>query len=329
MKWILPLILLCHFVQAEELPFFKGVTVSAQTWGKEWATPEMAAALDELKSLGSNAIAIHPYARIQPDGSLTFPEDDSPLHVTQPLDWAEERGMRVMLIPHIGYWGSPFLWRGEINFDTATEWNRFFADYERWIVQMARLAEAHHADLFCIGLEYSHAQKFEKRWRQIIAAVREVYRGKITYGANWNEFQNVPFWDAVDYIGVLAYFPLSSSDNPDPEQLAKGWKKWMDQLGALSAQHGKPVVFTEIGYNENERCAAEPWDFHRRGGPGAAEVQARCIEQALGLSKSYPFLAGMFFWKWFPDLPHPQTETFDLRNPALKQLLSRYWKEAS
>src|SRR5213592_2900455 len=45
--------------------FIKGMTVSAQTWGWEWATPEMACTLDELKSLGVNSVDIHPYAQIE------------------------------------------------------------------------------------------------------------------------------------------------------------------------------------------------------------------------------------------------------------------------
>ena len=76
---------------------------------------------------------------------------------------------------------------------------------------MARLAEAHHAAIFCVGLEFTHAQKFADRWLKIIAAVRAVYYGKLTYGANWNEYDTVKFWDALDYLGVLAYFPLTQS----------------------------------------------------------------------------------------------------------------------
>ena len=306
-------------------PFIKGVTVSAQTWGKEWATPQMCATLDELKALGANAIAIHPYARIAANGNLSFDENPKLDYVSTPLRWAHERGLQVMLIPHIAYWGSPFLWRGEINFPEAAGWDRFFTDYERWIVKMARLAEENHAEIFCIGLEYGPSQKFLERWRKIIAAIRAVYHGRITYGANWDEIENVPFWDDLDFIGVLAYFPLTSAPNPTPVQLAAGWEKWMEKLGALSKQHGKPVLFTEIGYNKSERCAAEPWDFHHEAGPAAEEMQARCIEQALLLHDRYRFLAGMFFWKWFPDLPSPQIETFDLRTPRLKALLAKHW----
>ncbi len=127
---------------AEAPNFFKGVTVSCQTWGGEWQTPEMAATLDELKSLGANSFAIHPYARIMNDGHVRFRVVDNQRHITVPLDWARERGMSVMVVPHIAYWGSKFSWRGEINFERAEEWDNFFTDYETWIVEMARLAEA-------------------------------------------------------------------------------------------------------------------------------------------------------------------------------------------
>jgi hypothetical protein len=151
--------------------------------------------------------------------------------------------------------GLEISWRGEIKFDTAEEWDRFFTDYETWIVEMARLAEAHGAAVFCVGLEYTHAQKFEQRWRKIIAAVRSVYSGKITYGANWGDYDAVKFWDAVDYLGVLAYFPLTTATNPSAEQIATGWRKRCAELQRFSDSHGgKKFLFVEVGYNEN----AEP-----------------------------------------------------------------------
>ena len=111
--------------QPASLPFFKGVTVSCQTWGIEWQTPEMEATLDELKSLGVNSIAIHPYAQIREDGHVDSGRRSgaSTSHITTPLRWARERGMSAMLIPHIAYWGTKFPWRGEINFATPEEWN--------------------------------------------------------------------------------------------------------------------------------------------------------------------------------------------------------------
>lgn len=315
-------------VPAESAPpaFYKGMTVSCQTWGIEWQMPEMETTLDELKSLGVNSIAIHPYARIQEDGHVVAGRragaDTS--HITTPLRWARERGMSAMLIPHIAYWGTKFSWRGEIDFVTPEEWDRFFSDYETWIVQMATLAEAEHAEIFCVGLEFSHPQKQEERWRKIIAAVRAVYRGKVTYGANWNEYAEVKFWDALDYLGVLAYFPLTKTANPSAEEISDAWEKRCAELAKYSKQQGKQFLFVEIGYNESSRAAAEPWGF-KTGGDYAAEIQQRCIDVAFGLPARHPFIAGMFWWKWFPEIPHHHEENYKLQTEPIKALISKHW----
>ena len=312
---------------SDPLPFYKGVTVSCQTWGIEWQTPEMERALDELKSLGVNSVAIHPYAQIREDGHLLTGRGGTAgtTHISTPLRWARERGISVMLVPHIAYWGTKFLWRGEINFGTPEEWDIFFNDYEKWIVQMATLAEEGHAQVFCVGLEYSFAQKDEARWRKIIAAVRAVYHGKVTYGANWNEYAEVKFWDALDYLGVLAYFPLTKNDDPSVSELTAAWEKRCTELEKFSKQNGKQFLFTEIGYNENSRAAAEPWSF-KTGGVHAAEIQARCIDVALGLPEKHPFLAGMYWWKWYPEIPHRETENYRLQTAPIKALIAKHWR---
>ena len=60
------------------------------------------------------------------------------------------------------------------------------------------MAEEEKVDIFCIGTEL---EKFiEHRpayWRELIAEVRKVYKGKLTYAANWDEYKRVPFWDAL------------------------------------------------------------------------------------------------------------------------------------
>lgn len=315
-------------MRAEEAKpsFIKGMTVSCQTWGREWATPEMARTLDELRSLGVNSFAIHPYAKIENDGHVRFREFDANRYITVPLDWARDRGMSVMLIPHIAYWGSKFSWRGEINFDTATEWDRFFSNYESWIVQMAQIAEEHGVATFCVGLEFTYAQKFDDRWRKIIAAVRKVYHGKITYGGNWDSFQEVKFWDALDYIGLLAYFPLTKTPNPGAAEIATAWNRRCAELTAFAKAYGnKKFLFVEVGYNESARAAAEPWAF-KTGGDNAVEIQQRCIEVALDLPKRFPALAGMYWWKWFPELPSIEEEDYRLQTPSIKALIAKHWK---
>ncbi len=306
---------------------FRGITISCQTWGREWETPAMAAAMDEVKCLGANAIAIHPYALIHEDGSITAARNPNPTYITTPLKWAREKDLRVMLIPHLGYWHTRFYWRGEITFDTDAQWDRFFADYKEWILTMAQLAERFRVELFCVGLEYVQTEMFDERWREVIREVRSVYHGKVTYGANWDRVEKVPFWDAVDLIGVLAYFPLTQKSDPTSKEIADGWKPWMGMLESLSSKYAKPVVFTELGYNESAKAASKPWAFSK-GGENARAIQQRCLEQGLLLQEKYRFLAGVFLWKWFPDLAVPDEYTFDLRTPMLKQTLRSQWKDA-
>ena len=96
---------------------FKGMTISCQTWGYEWATPEMKQSLLELKTMGVNSFAIHPYARIMNDGGIKFTNSLDQEHISVPLKWAKDFDMKVMLKPHLAYWGSNFSWRGDINFN--------------------------------------------------------------------------------------------------------------------------------------------------------------------------------------------------------------------
>ncbi len=303
----------------------RGVTVSCQTWGWEWGDPAMARTMDELGALGANAIAFHPYASIQPDGGVHWRYEDRPPWIVRPLAWAKERGMSAMVIPHLAYWGSPFKWRGDIRFSDPAAWSRFFAEYERWIVGLASVAEEGGAPLFCVGLEYTHAQKFEAEWRRIIAAVRAVYRGRITYGANWNEIDAVPFWDALDHVGVLAYFPLTIGPDPTPRMLDKAWERRAQELSAISARTGKSILFVELGYDVRDDAAARPWADDGEVGPGARAVQVRCLEAGLRFCESAPWLAGVFLWKWFPDLRDHERETFDLRAPETREAIRTAW----
>ena len=303
----------------------RGVTVSCQTWGWEWGDPAMARTLDDLRALGANAFSFHPYARIAADGSVRWRAEEHPAWIARPLAWAQERGLTAMLVPHLAYWGSPFKWRGDIDFTDPAAWDRFFADYERWIVGLARLAEEGGAPLFCVGLEYSHAQKFDARWRRIIAAVRAVYRGRLTYGANWNEIEDVPFWDALDHVGVLAYFPLSTAADPTAHELTAAWTKREGELAAVSARTGKSVLFVELGYDARDSAAARPWADDGPVSAHARALQGRCLAAGLRVCERAPWLAGVFLWKWFPDLPGHERETFDLRAPEPRAVISAAW----
>jgi hypothetical protein len=152
----------------------RGIFVSTHTSGREWGEDEMASTLDDIRAVGAGWVAIHPYARIDEDGSVRYREFDPmnpPAHLVRPIQEAHARGMKIAIMPHLAYWGSSFGWRGEIEFRSEAEWARFFSDYERWIVAVARACRA--ADGFVVGNELDRTVSHEAEWRRIIARVRQ------------------------------------------------------------------------------------------------------------------------------------------------------------
>ena len=305
-----------------------GMTVSCPTWGWEWGSDAMVDTLDELAGLGVNWVAIHPYGGIRNDGSIRFREIDAadpPDWLARPIREAHVRGMKILIKPHIAYWGSQWSWRGEIAFPSEETRGRFFADYERWIGQLA--AASRGADAFAVGTELDKTIQHEAEWRRVVAKVRSHYEGPLTYAANWTDFQRVPFWDALDAVGIQAYFPIVTEEGedqgmPSPAQLDAGWRDVMRDVRALSERVGKPVVFTELGYNASSEAAATPWKYET-GGEGAAEVQARCLEAAMRAMDGEPSVVGAFLWKWFPGRAVPSD--FSHQTPTMRSVIERNW----
>ncbi len=186
----------------------------------------------------------------------------------------------------------------------------------------AKIAEVEGAELFAMGTEYKLTLQ-RKEWLDIIKAVRAVYKGKITYAANWDVYDKVPFWDKLDYIGIQAYFPLSDVVPPKESDVIEGWKKLLPTLQAYSEKLGRPIIFTEMGYNLSAYAAQKPWDYEQ-GGPMADETKLLCMKVALEQLKAPGFIEGVFLWKWYPD-GRTLDRDFNLQYPAMKDLLKSLW----
>lgn len=310
---------------AAESDKIRGITLSTHRSGQEWASDEIGPTLDDLRALGANWVAIHPYARIGEDGSVRFAAFDPgqpPPQLTRPIAEAHARGLKILVTPHLAYWGSPFSWRGEIEFDSEEEWQRFFDQYRRWLVAVAEACSG--ADALSLGNELDRTIAREREWREIIAAVRERTRAPLTYGANWSDYRNVPFWDAVDAIGIQAYFPLSETDDPSEDDLRRAWSERMAELRSFAVAHDKYLVFTELGYNRSWDAARRPWDY-RVDGPEAGELQRRLTRVALEAIDREQRVVGVFLWKWFPR-PRSMGRDFQLADPQMQQVIRTAWR---
>jgi glycosyl hydrolase family 113 len=302
----------------------RGIVLSTHTNGSDWAAPDIGATMADLRAVGATWVSIHPYARIDGDGNVGFrPIDPAapPPHLARPIAAAHEAGLEIAITPHLAYWGSPFHWAGDIEFHDDASWERFFTAYTQWVVTLAQACP--QANGFILGTELDRTLGHEESWRELIRQVRAVTKAPLSYGANWSDYQRVPFWDALDAIGIQAYFPLADSTGASAKEIEKAWEKRMRTLRAFAAQHNRRIVFTELGYNRAFAAPVRPWDAHVDGEEAEA-VQEACLRVALAAVEREPSVAGVFLWKWFPN-PRPVGRNFQLATPRLKQTIAAVW----
>ena len=185
------------------------------------------------------------------------------------------------------------------------DWKSWFCNYTDFLMHYANLAETCNIEIFCIGTELLiPATQYPEHWRNMIAQVRSVYSGKLTYAANfYREFEEISWWDDLDYIGIQGYFPLCEKETPTKEEMRKGWQPHLQKMKAISKKFDLPVIFTEIGYRNDPKAASEPWlwpsQIDRHATQVDNEFQARCYEAFFENCWEQDWFVGVFFWKWF------------------------------
>jgi len=219
------------------------------------------------------------------------------------IEHAHGRGLKVMLKPHVDLAADSAHYRGEIgpNF-TAADWAAWFASYRPFILHYAEMAERTACEIFCVGCELGTTAVHAEEWRAIVAAVRGVYSGRLTYADNQVEYapDAVTWWDAVDFIGQDAYPTLTAIVAPTVGDLMAGWVPFRAKLQALAERWDKPLILTEIGCRSIAGGAQNPWDWQRQGAVDL-DVQANFYEAALSSVAGLDWLRGIYWWQWSPD----------------------------
>ncbi|HKU41305.1 MAG TPA: hypothetical protein VJR89_24245 [Polyangiales bacterium] len=298
---------------AQAVAAVRGITVgpieSSQQPGRGYGTEYTAALLDELVRLGANAISITPFGRIWSLQStqilLDFeaPYAANRAAVGRLVAQAKARGLDVLIIPHL--WVETPGWRGEIDPGSPERWAEYQRSYRDFVLSWAAAAEEFGADAFSIGVECkSWSGRFGSYWLQLIADVRASFRGKLGYSANWDEAENVLFWDALDFVGINAFYPLAAKGGSDYAAYASGAERALAQAGELGALVDKPVLFLEIGYTTRPDAAVEPWLWpDEMSGVRVDEwEQARALAALIGAAVSKPWFRGFFVWRYYANL---------------------------
>lgn len=265
--------------------------------------------LEELQAHHVNAISLIPYAFVDVDNATIrynnkrqwWGEKTEGIVASNQL--AHQYKMTVMLKPHL--WVNHNFYTGNLDFSTEAEWGKWEADYEKYILDFAQLAQNEKIELFCFGTELGNAvAKRPQYWSQLILKIRKIYTGKLTYAANWDDFDKVPFWKELDYIGIDAYFPLSDAITPTVTELNAAWKQHILKMEKLQAKINKKILFTEFGYRNSDAAAKEPWTESQSTMNNLA--QANAYESLFQTLTQKKWFAGGFAWKWYADEYHRQ-----------------------
>ena len=149
--------------------------------------------------------------------SRTEPNTPTDASLNSIIAYAHRIGLKVMLKPQLDLLNDPSHWRGQIGLDfTDADWTAWFASYDEQIVHYAQLAADAGCQQFSVGCELDSTVRHEAAWRQVMADVRAVYKGKLTYADDQiaSDPGAVAWWDAVDLIGQDAYPTLSDQAAP-------------------------------------------------------------------------------------------------------------------
>lgn len=302
-------------IQERGEDFFKGVNFTSE-WPHHYGTPEAAERLAALPALGVNAVALVPYAaQRKGSGELRFPlrmERDEA--VAETARQARELGMKVLLKPQVWVRGG---YPGDLDYPAPDARRRWFASYRRFVEHYADLAARIEANVFSVGVEFAKLTRDPAPWRELIAVARERFDGPLVYSANFGEeFENLAFWDALDYVGLDQYYPL-------PADLATDHVA--QKIESVHRASGRPVLLTEAGFIPRTRTHAQPWETEP-GGDFSLEAQAEAYEAIFRGLYGQPWLQGLFWWKLGTCGGGPEDDSHRIWGKPALDVMSRWYR---
>ena len=212
----------------------------------------------------------------------------------------------------------------------------FFASYKTMIVNEAEVAQANGASMLSIGVEIDQltGPQYLSYWTNIISSVRAVFSGKLTYSADWDDDQSpwaghnglsagtgnlatqVSFWNQLDYVGIDDYAPISDEANPTSAELVRGWtqtptdpsshavtgnQSLISYFESVAAQTGKPLLFTELGYESATDAASQPAGSSTNVFDPGLQAQLYQAFFDAWTQSGDASLNGVYFWDWDPN----------------------------
>lgn len=281
--------------------------------------------VDEVAALGATHVSVlvqWSQRDVRATVIAPYPHGTEDEQVRLAIRRARERGLKVLLFPtvRVALRGEGE-WRGTLAPADPEAWWR---SYRAFILHYADLAAAEGVEIFSVGSELVSMEAHADRWRDLIRAVRARFPGRLTYSANWDHFRSVPFWEAVDYIGLNAYHELTKRDDASLAELTRAWIAVRDRVLAWQRPAGRPLLITEVGYPSLDGGARQPWNYTLGTDPDPEE-QRRAYAAFCAAWEGVPDLAGVFFWIWAGE-GGPRDTSYTPRGKPAADVLRRWFR---
>lgn len=306
-------------------PAYRGVSYTAFT-ESGFSSPQSNESVTQMQQVGIDTVALNVIwfqddadsTTIAPDFSRYSASTSSVIDAIRDI---QSRGMNVMLKPMVDLRDG----RARQNINPSDAW---FDSYAQFMNGWANVAADEGVALLSVGNELSATQGWSDQWRGVIDGVRSRYDGAITYGANWDAYQDIDWWDATDYVGLSAYFPISDSTNPSPADLELGWGDIRQDLDnwRQSAGVDETVLFTEAGYRSGDGATQRPYDFEISLSEDQQE-QADAYRALLNIMWDESWFDGAFWWNWEVDpLAGGTGSGFTPQNKLAQDVLAEFYQ---
>jgi hypothetical protein len=219
---------------------------------------------------------------------------------------AHAMGYHVFFSALLGVQAPDGSWAADVELDTYQSQQQWFDSYWAALKPYIQAAAQEKVEQVAIGTEIEWMQQNASPdlWNTLIAHVRSIFSGTIVYDMNWSSlYLTLPSWmknKDLSMIGVSTYVPLVSSPvEVDTASIPALWKEKIGTyLDAASAQLGKKLLITEIGYRENVDTLYNPWSQVQTSAAIDPAYQSAACDAALSDVMHDPNVDGIFFWGW-------------------------------
>ncbi|MBN4072801.1 glycoside hydrolase [Crocinitomix catalasitica] len=297
------------------------------------AAPEPVDSFDvkPMVEVNANWVCIMPYGFLK-DGKVLYNSrwqwyGEKTKGARESIQLCQQQGLKIMLKPQIWI---PAGYTGDYKLDNNTQWSAFEASYLEFITEFVNLAIELEVELFCIGTEWREfVNARPKFWSRMIKETRSTYKGELTYASNWDDYDNVPFWSALDYIGVDAYFPICLSTKSKLREMCVSWKKHGEALANYSIKLDRKILFTEFGYRSLKGTTRNPWVSDTKG-KFDEEEQNNGYKSIFRVVWNEEWFAGGFIWKWFNNHEAAGGNNhlgFTPQNKMAEEIIREFWAE--